>query len=117
MAACGYHFSAAVTQEGDLLTWGKGNDAQLGLNARDDKLLPTPVSALKSGDGCVCVVMVACGYFHSAAVAEDGVLYTWGAGALGRYDGARTYARARALCSLSSSLSPPLLKHARTHTQ
>jgi alpha-tubulin suppressor-like RCC1 family protein len=58
---------------GRVLTWGKGNDAQLGMDDRDDKLAPTPVSALASAEARVIVVMVASGYFHSAAVTEDGV--------------------------------------------
>ena len=126
MAACGYHFSAAVTEEGDVLTWGKGSDAQLGLDDRDDKLVPTPVSALASAEARVVVVMVACGYFHSAAVAEDGILYTWGAGALGRCDGARARAHTHTLSrsalafslSRSPSLSPPPLSPpARMHAR
>jgi len=125
MAACGYHFSAAVTEEGDVLTWGKGSDAQLGLDDRDDKLVPTPVSALASAEARVVVVMVACGYFHSAAVAEDGILYTWGAGALGRCDGARARAHTHTLSrsalafslSRSPSLSPPPSLSPRTHAR
>lgn len=44
-----------------------------------------PVSALKGPCAAVQVVVcVSAGYRHSAAVSEDGELYTWGEGDFGR---------------------------------
>lgn len=91
MAACGAYHTTAVTEEGDLWTWGKGDDGALGHNTREHKLLPGRI-----GDGSAFggsrVVMSAAGScksgapgnFHSAAVTEDGTVWTWGSGPDGR---------------------------------
>lgn len=45
--ACGSTYSAAVTTEGELYTWGKGNYGRLGHGSSDDHYKPTLVTALK----------------------------------------------------------------------
>lgn len=40
-------FSAAVTDQGQLYTWGRGNYGRLGHGSFDDHLSPTLVAALK----------------------------------------------------------------------
>ncbi|ELR17738.1 ubiquitin ligase, putative [Acanthamoeba castellanii str. Neff] len=99
IAAGGYH-SALVTADGELYTFGRGGEFQLGhdtvmalgeggnaLHYRSNSAQtsyfqpkPTRLSAL---NGQV-VKQVACGRFHSACVTEEGALYTWGRGANGQ---------------------------------
>lgn len=67
--ACGLAHSAAVTDTGDVYTWG----ASCGAGNRDG-LVPRPVPDLgKRG-----IKYVACGWSHCAAVTYAGALYTWG---------------------------------------
>jgi len=95
MAACGAYHTTAVSEEGDLWTWGKGDDGALGHNTRDHKLTPLRISHAQSFAGSRVVMSAAgsCksapgsgapGSFHSAAVTEDGGVWTWGEGVDGR---------------------------------
>jgi len=77
--ACGGHFTAVVTEAGEVWAWGKGR--RLGLKTEESQLLPARVG------GCewfgVPIVALAAGMQHAAGVADDGALWTWGDGRLG----------------------------------
>ena len=64
--ACGDYHTMALTDSGELFTWGKGSDGRLGHGSNDviDELLPRPVSSLSS----LKIIFIACGYLSSAAV-------------------------------------------------
>ena len=68
--ACGSTHSAAVTSEGELYTWGRGNYGRLGHGSSEDHLAPMLVNGLRGYH----VIDVACGSgdAHSLAVADDG---------------------------------------------
>ncbi|KAL3777378.1 hypothetical protein ACHAWO_009685 [Cyclotella atomus] len=69
---------------GYLCTFGSGYKGQLGLETCQTST-PTLVTALCNGQ--VHVRSVFCGHSHNAAIASDGILWTWGSnkhGALGR---------------------------------
>jgi E3 ubiquitin-protein ligase HERC2 len=70
----------AVTTQGELYSWGEGEDGKLGLGSTINVELPHLVEAMKSK----CVVDASCGSSHSACITEDGSLYTWGKGRYGR---------------------------------
>lgn len=89
MVACGDAHSAALTSDGVVLTWGGGGCGQLGH--------PDTTSMPKDEDGCpfqpeprvvdslnVSIRHICCGKAHTAAISEEGLLYTWGAGACGQ---------------------------------
>ena len=76
MAACGAFHVAAVTEDGELFTWGRGMDAQLATGGLANELLPRRIGLL----GGFRVVAAAAGHSHTAAVTEDGALWTWGCG-------------------------------------
>ena len=101
MAACGSFHTLVVTRDGALWACGQGEYGQLGLNDEivsdadsDDELFApvldsdrpsfARVGAGEFGDhvafGGASVVVAAAGHNHSAAVTEDGALWTWGAG-------------------------------------
>lgn len=44
--SCGYHHSAAVSQEGMVMTWGRGVFGQLGHGNSENCSIPTPVDKL-----------------------------------------------------------------------
>ncbi|CAM9820772.1 unnamed protein product [Chrysoparadoxa australica] len=78
VAACGFH-TAAVTEAGEVYSWGEGKFGRLGHGTERNQLAPKAVEALLGQR----VLHVACGGFHSAAITERG-LYTWGGGEHGQ---------------------------------
>ena len=78
--AAGVSYSLALTDRGELYTFGDGSTCQLGHGDRKDRFQPTLVEALKG----VKVRSVAAGEYHTCAVTDDGALYTWGNGASGK---------------------------------
>tara|TARA_Y100000389_G_scaffold64397_1_gene60455 strand:+ start:3783 stop:5207 length:1425 start_codon:yes stop_codon:yes gene_type:complete len=76
--ATGTEHTGIVTDTGDLLMCGCGESGQLGLGDEDNRTTPTVVArALFDGEA---VLMVACGYFHTAVLTEVGGVYTFGCG-------------------------------------
>ena len=80
---------AAVTDDGLLYTWGRNGKYECGQGHGDDVLEPTLVSTLQDFP----LKKVVCGDNHTAALSEDGLVFTWGmggsmwsAGALGHGD-------------------------------
>lgn len=77
--ACGDSHCLAVTMEGEVQSWGRNQNGQLGLGTTEDSLVPQKIQAFQG----VSIKMVAAGAEHTAAVAEDGELYGWGWGRYG----------------------------------
>ncbi|XP_061894415.1 E3 ubiquitin-protein ligase HERC2-like [Entelurus aequoreus] len=80
--ACGSTYSAAVTADGELYTWGRGNYGRLGHGSSEDQTTPLLVTALKG----LKVVDVACGSgdAQTLAVTENGQVWSWGDGDYGK---------------------------------
>jgi alpha-tubulin suppressor-like RCC1 family protein len=76
MVSCGAGISLAVTRDGSLWAWGYGETGLLGLNDEVDRLVPTPISSQHFGGAKIS--LAAAGAEHSLALAQDGVVYTWG---------------------------------------
>ncbi|PQQ02675.1 ultraviolet-B receptor UVR8 [Prunus yedoensis var. nudiflora] len=77
--ACGDSHCLAVTMEGEVQSWGRNQNGQLGLGTTEDSLVPQKIQAFQG----ISVKMVAAGAEHTAAVTEDGSLYGWGWGRYG----------------------------------
>ncbi|GAB4855716.1 Ultraviolet-B receptor uvr8 [Ancistrocladus abbreviatus] len=77
--ACGDSHCLAVTMEGEVASWGRNQNGQLGLGTNEDSLLPQKLQAFQG----ISVKMVAAGAEHSVAVTEDGQIYGWGWGRYG----------------------------------
>ncbi|XP_057491484.1 ultraviolet-B receptor UVR8 [Actinidia eriantha] len=81
--SCGEYHTAAISEKGEVYTWGLGSMGQLGhcsLQSGDKELLPRRVVAL---DG-IFIKDIACGGVHTCAVTEKGALYAWGGGQAGQ---------------------------------
>lgn len=78
--ACSGHYSCAVSESGEVYTWGCGKDGQLGHGEMKDTYTPKAVRSLQSK----LIRHVSLAEHHAAAVSEGGVLYTWGKGQNGR---------------------------------
>lgn len=77
---CSGHYSCAVSEGGEVYTWGCGKDYQLGHGDTKDVYTPKAVRFLQSK----LIRHVSLAEHHAAAVSESGVLYTWGRGQNGR---------------------------------
>lgn len=86
--SCGESHTLAVTEHGQLFQWGRGQTLIPGLGLYANQILPTLVDGPEmSGER---FVMVSAGIFNSAALAYDGVVWTWGVaefGSLGHGNG------------------------------
>ncbi|OWM76355.1 ultraviolet-B receptor UVR8 isoform X2 [Punica granatum] len=77
--ACGDSHCLAVTMEGEVQSWGRNQNGQLGLGHTEDSLMPQKIQAFRG----LSVKMVAAGAEHTAAITDDGELYGWGWGRYG----------------------------------
>lgn len=73
-------FSAAVTEDGRVFTWGFGKDGQTGHQDTANIPLPKLVHAL-AGEN---VVDISCGGGHVAALTKDNKVFMWGRGRSGQ---------------------------------
>ncbi|KAF7060663.1 hypothetical protein CFC21_067437 [Triticum aestivum] len=72
--ACGGYHSLALTDEGEVLSWGHGGHGQLGHPTIQNHRVPLAIKALSEER----IVYIACGGSTSAAISEKGDLYIWG---------------------------------------
>ena len=104
VACCDFHFLVVQGTAGTLWTFGCGCDGALSHDDRNTRLVPTRIEAQHFGN--TNIVSVACGVSHSAAVTEEGTLYTWGhASGLGHTN--------RAAKWVPTHIAPSLLQGAR----
>jgi len=88
-----------MMKDGALWTFGNGHDGALGHNDRYNRLVQTRIEAQHFGNANI--VSVASGFSHSAAVTEEGTLYTWGhASGLGHTNGEAKWVPTRIIPSL-----------------
>jgi len=71
---CGSYHTAAVSNSGELYTWGGGMYGKLGHGNENGCSTPRKVEALTGSH----ISQIACGSRHTAAVTSTGKLYTWG---------------------------------------
>ena len=79
-AAAGSQHSAVLTDQGQLFTWGRNLEGQLGLGNRQSVKVPTLVTALTSDT----VVTVSAGADFTVVVTDTGSVMAWGSNAAGQ---------------------------------
>mmetsp|Transcript_11950 Transcript_11950/g.23713 ORF Transcript_11950/g.23713 Transcript_11950/m.23713 type:complete len:625 (-) Transcript_11950:467-2341(-) len=77
--ACGSGHTVVLSTEGEVYTWGRGDDGRLGHGDNGWKYVPRITRSLERQ----VVTLVTCGSYHTAAVTGSGDLYTWGGGMYG----------------------------------
>eukprot|EP01126_Amoeba_proteus_P002158 TRINITY_DN10675_c0_g1_i2.p1 TRINITY_DN10675_c0_g1~~TRINITY_DN10675_c0_g1_i2.p1 ORF type:complete len:904 (+),score=220.30 TRINITY_DN10675_c0_g1_i2:834-3545(+) len=84
--SCGWDHTMLLSRKGEVYTWGRGSYGQLGHGNFEKYYVPSLIHALSN----LKIVQIAAGGTFSAAVSDDGKLFTWGddkAGQLGHpYD-------------------------------
>ncbi|OQS02913.1 regulator of chromosome condensation (RCC1) [Thraustotheca clavata] len=78
--SCGTQHALAISQHGELYTWGSGEDGRLGHGDIRDRAIPRKVMSLLSHR----VTQASCGGAHTAVVTADHKLFTFGRGKNGR---------------------------------
>lgn len=68
----GRHFTAAVTESGEVYTWGMGRDYALGHGDRNQEKHPKKVQGLEN------IIKIACGRNFCIAIDKQGNLFSWG---------------------------------------
>jgi alpha-tubulin suppressor-like RCC1 family protein len=76
--ACGKAHSVAVTELGEVFTFGCGAQGQLGHGDLENRHAPHPVEALGRSGSDVNVVDVACGGAHTVVRTDQRYIYVWG---------------------------------------
>jgi len=82
--SCGESHAAFITEEGRIFTMGSNSDGRLGIG--EDSIIISTTPCLLSSVEHLRGVMISCGNEHTAAIFDNGELYTWGKalhGALG----------------------------------
>ncbi|KAI4366753.1 hypothetical protein MLD38_022588 [Melastoma candidum] len=81
IAAGGWH-STALTDDGEVFGWGRGEHGRLGFgdNDKSSKMVPQKVHLLAGED----TVQVSCGGTHSVALTREGRMFSFGRGDHGR---------------------------------
>lgn len=70
----GAHHICVLTSAGRVLTWGCGEQGQLGLGDKENKSFPWLVKDIFE----YRITMIACGAYHTLALADTGELFAWG---------------------------------------
>ncbi|XP_039252770.1 RCC1 and BTB domain-containing protein 1-like isoform X2 [Styela clava] len=78
--ACGQTSSLAVTDNGEVYSWGYNGNGQLGVGNNVNQTNPCRIAALQN----VVIVQVVCGYAHTLALSDEGIVYGWGANSYGQ---------------------------------
>jgi alpha-tubulin suppressor-like RCC1 family protein len=84
--AAGYQHSMGLRDDGSLYAWGDNSNGQLGNGGSVSYSTPQQV-LLSSIYGIVTGkkwTQIACGYYHSIGLRDDGTLYAWGLNANGQ---------------------------------
>ena len=79
---CGYNYTAALSDEGYVFTWGSGGSmlyaGALGHGDKEHQATPVVVDYLYDND--IKIKKLCSGYYFMLALAENGDLYSWGRG-------------------------------------
>ncbi|XP_043262293.1 probable E3 ubiquitin-protein ligase HERC4 [Colletes gigas] len=79
--ACGAKHTLALTNNGELYSWGSNNKGQLGLDSHIiTRIKPKLVSSLVG----VPIAFIACGWYHSIAISKSGAIFGWGKNTFGQ---------------------------------
>ena len=90
---CGHNHSLALTSEGQVWSWGMGVFGQLGHGNSKDYLSPHVITEFLDDPLFEKQVItdISCGSYHSVAITDQGIVYSWGHGEYGQHGGTQDY--------------------------
>ncbi|XP_043513899.1 RCC1 and BTB domain-containing protein 1-like isoform X2 [Frieseomelitta varia] len=77
--SCGHCFSMALTDNGQVYSWGDNSVGQLGTKSSSSNV-PCKITALAE----IIIEKIVCGYKHTLALSDKGDLYVWGDNSYGQ---------------------------------
>ncbi|XP_077393631.1 RCC1 and BTB domain-containing protein 1 isoform X2 [Festucalex cinctus] len=77
---CGQNWSIALVDNGEVYGWGNNTNGQLGIGNTSNQLSPCRILELPA----IYVQQIVCGYAHTLALTDEGVLYAWGSNTYGQ---------------------------------
>ncbi len=81
--SAGYYHTIALSENGQVYTWGSNAYGELGNGASENSNLPINItSKFKLTDDKI--IQVSAGYYHTIALSENGKVYTWGRNSSGQ---------------------------------
>ncbi|GAB6032349.1 RCC1 and BTB domain-containing protein 2 [Chamberlinius hualienensis] len=87
---CGENNSICIIDNGEVYSWGNNYSGQLGTGSNQTQTIPTNVVNLTG----IVIVKVVCGYAHTLALSDEGMLYGWGDNSYGQLGNGRRDNRA-----------------------
>ena len=72
--SCGFAYTTAVSESGQLYSWGAGENGRIGSGDNTDRTSPILVEGLRKKKVC----QVFAGSVHTCALTEDGEIYSFG---------------------------------------
>ena len=78
--SAGSRHTLALSEHGEVFSWGWGQQGQLGHGQYSSLLRPTRISSFASSK----IVYISAGGIHSACIDENGSCYTWGSSSYGQ---------------------------------
>ncbi|KAH9389619.1 putative E3 ubiquitin-protein ligase herc4, partial [Tyrophagus putrescentiae] len=82
--SCGHFHSCALSEAGEVFSWGCNRYAQLGLGSSEPSELGKPTIIKKLATNVSPVIQVACGGNHNLALTKNGELWTFGDNSYGQ---------------------------------
>jgi alpha-tubulin suppressor-like RCC1 family protein len=84
--ACGQQHSLALTEQGQVYSWGLGVFGQLGHGVLSDEGVPLIIKEIESRK----IIKISCGSHHSLILEENGQVWSFGSSEYGQQGGSKT---------------------------
>ena len=78
LCACGYDHTVVVSSDGEVHSFGRNNNGQLGLGHNNNVSLPSPIPNLPK------IMEISCGYYFTVCIDNEGGLWSFGANDYGQ---------------------------------
>jgi hypothetical protein len=78
MISCGAYHSLALTESGEVYSWGRNDSGRLGIGKTNGSNIPNQVIVKDNEMNEIIFKSISCGLSHSILLSIDGEIYTFG---------------------------------------